>query len=140
MCFFFFFLHVFLGKRVLDVKQNMLKKQIYSTQILFISCLCSVAQSCSLFETPWIVARQAPLSTGVFQARELEWLPISSSRGSYRPRDQTLVPVSPALPADSLPLSHQEAQQIYSYLVSSAGIEQQCAYSRGFCHPSCYIL
>ena len=37
---------------------------------------------------------------GISQARILEWVAISS----FRPRDQ---PMSPALQADSLPLSHQ---------------------------------
>ena len=30
--------------------------------------------------TPWTVARQAPLSMGILQARILEWVAISSSR------------------------------------------------------------
>ena len=42
-----------------------------------------------LFVTQWTVARQAPLSVGIFQARILEWVAISLSRGSSRPRDQT---------------------------------------------------
>ena len=42
------------------------------------------------FETPWIVACQAPVH-GVLQVRKLEWVAISSSRGSSRPRDQTHV-------------------------------------------------
>ena len=40
---------------------------------------------------------------GIIQARILEWVAISSSRRSSLPRDQT---TSPALLADSLPLSH----------------------------------
>ena len=39
---------------------------------------------------------------GISQARILEWVAISSSKGSSQPRDQT-----PSLQADSLPLSHQ---------------------------------
>ena len=39
--------------------------------------------------TPWTVVRQAPLSMGILQARILEWVAISSSRGSSQPRDQT---------------------------------------------------
>ena len=35
-----------------------------------------------LFQTPWTAARQAPLFTGIFQARILEWVAISNSRGS----------------------------------------------------------
>ena len=39
---------------------------------------------------------------GIFQARKLEWVVISSSRGSSLPRD----PVSLVLQADYVPLSH----------------------------------
>ena len=53
---------------------------------------------------PWTVACQAPLSMGFFQGRILEWVAISSSRGSSWPRDQTLsLLISLALQADSLP-------------------------------------
>ena len=41
--------------------------------------------SCMLshsFVTPWTVARQAPLSMGILQARILEWFAVLSSRGS----------------------------------------------------------
>ena len=42
-----------------------------------------------LFATPWIVAYQAPLF--IFQARVLEWITISFSKGSSQPRDRTWV-------------------------------------------------
>ena len=45
---------------------------------------------------------------GVFPARILEWVSISLSKGSSRPRDQTFVSMSPALQADSLPLAPPE--------------------------------
>ena len=38
---------------------------------------------------PWTVACQAPLFVGIPQAKILEWLDISSSRGSSQTRDQT---------------------------------------------------
>jgi len=41
-----------------------------------------------LFVTPWTVDLQASVH-GIFQARILEWMAISSSRGSSQPRDQT---------------------------------------------------
>ena len=41
--------------------------------------------------TPWTVAHQAPLARGFFQARTLEWVTMSFSRGSSRPRDGTWV-------------------------------------------------
>ena len=47
-----------------------------------------------LFVTPWTVAYQAPPwdeEGKIFQARVLEWIAISFSRGYSRPRDQTQV-------------------------------------------------
>ena len=49
---------------------------------------CLVAQSCRLFATPWTVARQAPLSMGILQARILEWVAYPFSRGSFQPRNR----------------------------------------------------
>ena len=42
--------------------------------------------------TPWTVAHQTLLSTGILQARILEWVAMPSSRGSSQPGDQTQVP------------------------------------------------
>ena len=57
---------------------------------------------------------------GIFQARLLEWVAISFSRGYSQPRDQT---GSPELQADSLqteplgkPTGPREAGLIYSHL------------------------
>ena len=44
-----------------------------------------------LFATLWTVALQALPSNGILQARILEWVAISFSRGSSQPRDQTQV-------------------------------------------------
>ena len=44
-----------------------------------------------LFVTRWTVAYQAPQSMEIFQARILEWVAISFSRDSSRPRDWTWV-------------------------------------------------
>ena len=41
------------------------------------------------FVTPWTVAHQAPRVYGIFQARILEWVVISSPKGSFQPRGQT---------------------------------------------------
>ena len=46
-------------------------------------------QSCPTLVTPSTVARQAPLSMGILQARILGWVAMASSRGSSQPRDQT---------------------------------------------------
>ena len=56
--------------------------------------LCVCAQllcHVRLFVTPWTVTRQAPLSIGILQARILEWVALSSSKGSSQPRDGTQV-------------------------------------------------
>ena len=54
--------------------------------------VCTQSLSCAqLFETAWAVARQAPLSMGILQARMLEWVAMPSSRGSSQPRDRTQV-------------------------------------------------
>ena len=45
-----------------------------------------------LFATPWTIARPPGSSIhGILQARILEWVAISFSRGSSRPRDRTQV-------------------------------------------------
>ena len=44
-----------------------------------------------LFVIPWTVAYQAPPVHGILQARILEWVAISFSRGSSQPRDRTQV-------------------------------------------------
>ena len=41
------------------------------------------------FVIPWTIARQAPLSMGILQARILEWVAMPSCRGSSQPRDGT---------------------------------------------------
>ena len=58
-------------------------------------CVVSSFSLVQLFETPWTMACQALLSTGILQARRLEWVAMPFSRGSSQPR-------SPALQADSL--------------------------------------
>ena len=58
---------------------------------MFSLCACLVIQCVWLFATPWTMAHQAPLSLGILQARILEWVAISFSRGSFQPRDWTWV-------------------------------------------------
>ena len=67
-----------------------------------IVCVCVCVRACThaytqllsrvqLFSIPWTVACLAPLSIGILQAGILEWVAISSSRGSSRPRDRTCI-------------------------------------------------
>ena len=64
------------------------------------SCVC--AQSCPTLCDPINCSPQGSYVHGISQARILEWVAISSSKGSSWSRDQT-----PSFQADSLPLSHQ---------------------------------
>ena len=60
------------------------------------------AQSLSrvrLFETPWTVVHQSPLSMGILQARILEWVAMPSSGDFPNPG---IKPRSPTLQTDSL--------------------------------------
>ena len=52
-------------------------------------CVCSVAESCLTLCDPVDCSLQGSSVHGILQARILEWVAISSSRGSSRPRDQT---------------------------------------------------
>ena len=63
-------------------------------------CECSVAQSCPILCDPMDCSLPGSSVHGVFQARILEWVSISSSRGSSPPRDWIW---SPTLQVDSLP-------------------------------------
>ena len=63
--------------------------------------LCLVAQSCPTFMPPGSSIQ------GILQARMLEWVAISSSRGSSQPRDRTRVSCTAG---DSLSLSHLGSQ------------------------------
>ena len=53
-------------------------------------CARLAAQSCPTL-TPWTIACQDPLSVGIRQARILEWVAITFSRGSAQPRAWTRV-------------------------------------------------
>ena len=69
-----------------------------------ILCACSVTSVVSNSVSPWTVARQAPLSRGFSRQEYWSGLPFPSPGDFLNPG---IEPVSPALQADSLPLSHQ---------------------------------
>ena len=54
-------------------------------------CAALSFQPCLTLRPPWTADRQAPLSMGILQARILEWVAMTSSRGFSSPRDQTQV-------------------------------------------------
>ena len=59
---------------------------VFSVQVFY--CFGLLAKLCSTPVTPWTVAHQAPVY-GILQARILEWVAISFSRGSPQHRNQT---------------------------------------------------
>ena len=71
---------------------------------LFMACIykCKHASCLWLFAAPWTVVHQASVHE-IFQTRILEWFPFPSPGDLLDPGIKS---VSPALQADSLPLSH----------------------------------
>ena len=56
-------------------------------EVMMLIVLCYSFSHVLLFETPWTVVYQAPLSMGLEWTRILEWAAIPFSRGSSQPRD-----------------------------------------------------
>ena len=54
-----------------------------------LNCCCLAAQLCLTLCGPMDCSPPRSSAHGIFQARILEWVAISSSRGSSQPRDQT---------------------------------------------------
>ena len=54
-------------------------------------CICVLCSVVSNSAAPKTVTCQAPLSMGILQTSIVEWVAISSSRGSSQPRVQTQV-------------------------------------------------
>ena len=55
------------------------------------TCVCEYAQSCPTLYNPINCSPPGSSIRGILQARILEWIALSSSRGSSRPRDQNFV-------------------------------------------------
>ena len=71
-------------------------------------CLCAKSFShVRLFVTLWTIAHQAPLSMGFSRQEYYSGLPCPPAGNLPNPGIEPTSPVSPALQADSLPLSHQ---------------------------------
>ena len=68
--------------------------------------VCPVLSHIWLFVTPWTVARQAPLSMELPSQEYWSRLPFSKTGGLPNPGIEPILPMSPALQVDSLPLSH----------------------------------
>ena len=70
-------------------------------------CVASVMYDS--FATPWTVVHQAPLSMGFSRQEYWSGLPCPPPGDLPNPGIKPESPVSPALQADSLPLSHLES-------------------------------
>ena len=101
-----------LNKMLAKQIQKYIKRIIQHDQVGFIvgmqewfniCILINVINMCLTLVTPWTVACQVLLSTGILQARILEWVVISFCRGSSWPRNQTQI----SCIADSLPTELQ---------------------------------
>ena len=71
------------------------------------ACELSHFSRVQLFATPWTIARQAPLSMGFSRKEYWRGLPCPFPRDLPNLGIKPTFPVSPALQADSLLLSHQ---------------------------------
>ena len=90
------FIHMF------SIKMFLNEKEIYRTAIR--ECVCTqTLQSCLTFVTPWMVARQTPLSLGFSKQEYWSGLPFPPPGYFPDPGIEPMSPVSPALQVGSLP-------------------------------------
>ena len=73
--------------------------------------MCLVTQLCPTLCDPMDCSPPGSSVHGIFQARVLEWIAISSSRGSSQPRDWTCISCVSWLQVDFLLLSHRRSPQ-----------------------------
>ena len=109
--------------------------------------MCSVAQSWLTLSDSMDYSPPDFSVHGVSQARILEWVAISFSRGSSRTKDQTH---TPALQMDSLLLSHWGSLQQYVTFFQMMEIWFSLSFSFNLCwslylvgsapHPSIWVL
>ena len=81
-------------------KETQQKRKIPSLEKLHFCMPCALLISqllsrVQLFETPWTVSRQAPLSMRILQARILEWVAMPSSRWMFPTQESN--PESPKI-------------------------------------------
>ena len=79
--------------KALEVTLASVSKKIHSfRKEVFTECLSSeVAQLCLTLHDPMDCGPPGSSIHGIFQARVLEWVAVSFSRGSSQPRDQARV-------------------------------------------------
>ena len=88
------------------------------------------AQSCLTFCDPMDYSLLGSSVPGILQARILEWVAISSSRGSSQPRDQTHTSCLLHWQADSLPTAPPGKTPSYKVLVTNQDLGHlRCSFS-----------
>ena len=86
------------GPRRIVFSQTLLHLYMGRLHVNKLACMCAKSlQSCQTLCDPINGSPPGSPIPGILQARTLEWVAISSSRGSSPPRDQTQVFISPAL-------------------------------------------
>ena len=78
------------------------------------ACVC--AQFCLTLCNPKDCSPPGSSVHGILQARILEWVAISSSRGSFQPRDRTCLLSLLNCKVDSLPLSHGGSPTVMKWM------------------------
>ena len=105
------------GHSVMQVRSSPVGWKGLGLEISLWLCLCAWShQSCPTVCDPGL---ELPGSwvRGILQARILEWAAVPSSSGSPDPGIKPASPVSSALEADSLPLSHWGSRLTVSLLL-----------------------
>ena len=96
-------------------KVHIVKPMVFPVVMYRCECGCGlVAQSCLTLCDPMdYIACQAPLSTGILQARVLEWIAISFSRGIFPTQGSN--PSLPHCRQMFYGLSHQGSPSVHDY-------------------------
>ena len=90
----------------LKVKYTSIKFKNKSLQRATLYMCAKSLSRVQLFETPWTVPRQGPLSVEFSRQEHWSGLPFPPPGDRPDPGIEPQSPASPALQADSLPLSH----------------------------------
>ena len=102
----------------------------YKLHIYYVICVCVYAQSCLTLCNPMNCSPPGSSVHGILQARILEWVAISFSRGSSQPRVRHTSLAFPALAGRFFTTVSPRKPQIYTYV---------CIYTYVFTHNLFYI-
>ena len=102
-------------------------RKMMNEYLLFNSCIVCVLSRVRLFATAWTATHQAPLSVGILQASNLEWVSMPSPGDRHDPG------VEPGSPVNKAPnMSHSHPKHSISW-----GICYWPAHTISFCSAVC---